>query len=136
MQRFWITVCVLAGGASLVYGQLREPATIAAVDSRDNNQPAAAQSAAADAGSASQPAGEPGGLREQFVERMQRMAALMSEEELKTAIGAADADIRECEAEVRLQEIRQQLTDFASEYESTKAGKKARDMLQTGFRPL
>jgi hypothetical protein len=138
MKRFWITVCLFSGGATLVYGQLREPVPIAAVGNQPTDPVAAAEPATAEQRDAAQPAvEESSGLRQQFVERMQRKAALMSEEELKAAISSTDIDIREREAAQRLLEIKTLLTEFASEYESTKAAQEARRMFSDGaFRPL
>ncbi|MFO1092971.1 MAG: hypothetical protein U0992_06615 [Planctomycetaceae bacterium] len=70
-------------------------------------------------------------LREQYVEQQRAKAALMSDEELKSALGETAKEVRELEAKKHVQQISEALAAVVKKYEGTHAAAVAEQMLRT-----
>lgn len=78
-------------------------------------------------------------LREHYVEQQRAKAALMSDEEIKAALGETAKEVRELEAKKHVQEISDALAAVAKKYDGTHAASVAEQMIQTyhnGARPV
>lgn len=140
MMRFASVGCLVVASACLLNAQDRDripqtrPPGTALEANLDPLAPfGAADEAAVDEVSETESAEE--ALRSQYLEQVQRKAALMSEEQLREAVETAAREIRELEAHQQLSGAKRILEQLVRTHEGTEAAQAAARMLDTAEEP-